>query len=176
MKEIEKLLDKYFAGKTSVQDENELKKYFHQNDIPDKLKIYKELFNFYDNEKILEINNRQFDERVVENIRKQRQSNKSFYYRIIAVAATLLLVFGSYLFFKSEKQIKKANKIVLTSNEKFAINKTIEVFVKVSKIMHSVSEPLSKFQYIKTTDKELNKLDYYNKYNKLVLKYLGAKL
>ena len=175
MKEIEKILDKYFEGETTPQEENELKNYFRQRDIPEKFRIYKELFEFYDEENNLKIDNNIFDEQFINKISNQKQSNKALYYKIIGIAATLLIVFGSYLYFRPHTAIQEKKKIVLTSKEKFAINKTIEVFAKVSAIMSRVSKPLSKFQYIEKTDKELKKLNYYNEYNKLVLKYLGEK-
>lgn len=176
MNEIEELLEKYFEGETSDAEENQLKDYFSQVEIPDKFKIYKKLFNFYASERKVKINNKKFDQKLIEKITFQKQSrNNRNFYKIIAVAASLILIFGSYLYFKPNTPKQEKKKIVLTSNQKFAINKTIEVLEKVSQIMNRASLPLSNLKYINETNQELKKLNYYNKYNKLVSKYLGVK-
>lgn len=48
---IKSLLDKYWEGETSLQDENELKMYFSSNQVDEKLKPYKSLFQFFSDER-----------------------------------------------------------------------------------------------------------------------------
>ncbi len=44
---IEILLEKYLEAKTTLAEENILKKYFSQKDVPTHLLEYKELFNYF---------------------------------------------------------------------------------------------------------------------------------
>ena len=44
---IEILLEKYLEAKTTLAEENVLKKYFSQEDVPVHLLEYKELFNYF---------------------------------------------------------------------------------------------------------------------------------
>ena len=47
---IEKLLEKYFEGLTSLFEEKELREYFQQEQIPESLEKYKPIFAFFSNE------------------------------------------------------------------------------------------------------------------------------
>ncbi len=51
MKDIDKIIDKYFEGETSLTEEKILEKYFQQASIEEKHQIYKPMFNFFSNER-----------------------------------------------------------------------------------------------------------------------------
>ena len=44
---IEKLLDKYFEGETTISEEKELKVYFTGETVPSHLEKYKDLFGYF---------------------------------------------------------------------------------------------------------------------------------
>ena len=48
---IKSLLDKYWEGDTSLQEEAELKMYFSSNEVDEKLKPFKSLFQFFKEER-----------------------------------------------------------------------------------------------------------------------------
>lgn len=48
--DIRPLLDRYFEGNTSAEEEKILRRYFTQNDLPEDLQIYTSLFRFLDDE------------------------------------------------------------------------------------------------------------------------------
>lgn len=52
---IELLLEKYFDGETTINEENELKAYFSSNEVAIHLEKYKPLFGFYIQEKTQKI-------------------------------------------------------------------------------------------------------------------------
>ncbi len=47
-KEIEQLLNKYFDGETSVEDEKRLRDFFLNDEVPEHLKKYSELFRYFE--------------------------------------------------------------------------------------------------------------------------------
>lgn len=47
---IEDLLNKYFEGETSCEEERELRRFFMQDDLPEHLQAYRPMFAFFDNE------------------------------------------------------------------------------------------------------------------------------
>lgn len=86
--DIRHLLDKYFEGDTSAEEEKRLRHYFAQGDLPHDLKIYTSIFRFLDDEStalavINEIQNDISIPRRPSLIRKLRT--------IAAIAATLLI-------------------------------------------------------------------------------------
>jgi hypothetical protein len=48
------LLQRYFDGATSLDEERELQRYFAKSDIPDSLKVYRPMFAFFDEERAVQ--------------------------------------------------------------------------------------------------------------------------
>jgi len=47
MEDIDKLLEKYFEGETSLQEESVLRNYFRASDVEERHMIYAPMFNFF---------------------------------------------------------------------------------------------------------------------------------
>ena len=62
---ITSLLEKYFDGTTSLQEETQLKNYFSSNDVDPKLVQYKPLFEFWEEEASIELDD-SFDDKILE--------------------------------------------------------------------------------------------------------------
>ncbi|MDR0824258.1 MAG: hypothetical protein LBN74_04140 [Prevotella sp.] len=80
MENIDKLLEKYFEGETTLKEESILRSYFRQTDIEERYKLYAPMFNFFAEE-------RNGNENATEKKRK-----KIPLYVWAAIAASLLLV------------------------------------------------------------------------------------
>lgn len=50
MNNIDKLLERYFEGETSVEEEAALRSFFTTGDVPGNLELYKPLFEYFDSE------------------------------------------------------------------------------------------------------------------------------
>jgi hypothetical protein len=85
---IEKLLEKYENGETSLKEEQQLKNYFSQETVAPHLEMYKPMFAYF-----LVSQQEQFTKDVPLN------TKKSLSYKWIAVAAVAVLMLGFY--FKS---------------------------------------------------------------------------
>ena len=46
-KDIESLLDKYWACETSLEEKHRLKVFFQKGDFPEHMKPYADMFNYY---------------------------------------------------------------------------------------------------------------------------------
>jgi hypothetical protein len=84
-KHIESLIEKYFEGLTSLEEERLLRKYFQEEEIAEEWEIYKPLFQFFSSE--------------IEQVQKERNGIgngkvKIIHWFGIAAAACLLLFFG----------------------------------------------------------------------------------
>ena len=94
MSNINQLIEKYFQGETSLEEENLLRAYFHQEDIPQELKIYQPLFGLLDSERTKGVGNH-FDNKVFQQIGPSQKKRSPLYplHRWMgAVAASLILV------------------------------------------------------------------------------------
>ncbi len=91
--EIEKLIEKFYGGETTLKEEELLRAYLNQKDIPKQFQAARDYFNFLQNEKELEMND-SFDEKILQTIElKEDKSNtlKVWTYRLSGVAAVILV-------------------------------------------------------------------------------------
>ena len=117
MKEIQALLNKYFAGETSLQEEQTLKAYFNSDAVDASLKSYQPLFQFFKKEKEIE-SSKVF---VVPKSKEATPSSLRFvrgglFWR--AAAAMLVIGVGSFFLLK---QFKTKDNHSIAQNERIKI-------------------------------------------------------
>lgn len=83
---IEKLLEKYENGETSLKEEQQLKNYFSQETVAPHLEMYKPMFDYF-------LGNQQ--EQFTKDV--PLKTKKVFNYKWISVAAVAVLMIGFYL-------------------------------------------------------------------------------
>lgn len=88
--DIQHLIDKYFDGESSAEEEKILRRYFTQEDLPEELKAYAPLFRFLDDEAtaLAILNEIRSEEK--RPVRRRLLSLRNLR-TIAAVAATLLI-------------------------------------------------------------------------------------
>lgn len=93
--DIEALLNKYFEGETSCEEERRLREFFATGDVPEHLLTYQPLFGYFTQE----IEKMQQEGRQVELLPPVKPFSRKVLYRSLAgVAATVLLLIGLYTF------------------------------------------------------------------------------
>ncbi|MDR2954952.1 MAG: hypothetical protein LBV43_07720 [Prevotella sp.] len=112
MNDLDKILDKYFEGETSLEEERILREYFLQEDIEEQYKSYIPLFNFFSAER---------KEIPVKPKRKRRIP----FYVIASVAASIALVMCIRIFYYLPMQNLDAKSIVYIDGQKKTDIKTI---------------------------------------------------
>lgn len=91
---IERLLDKYFEGATSREEEKQLRAFFRRPEVPAALQPYQPLFRHFDAEQQLELAD-DFDERLLARLDERPAARTRRLLLVLArVAAVLLLAFG----------------------------------------------------------------------------------
>lgn len=78
MNDIDKILEKYFDGETSLEEEKILRQYFRQPEIEERHKMYASMFNFFSQER---------KEAVIEKKKK-----KIPVYAWVSIAASILIL------------------------------------------------------------------------------------
>ncbi len=93
---IEHLLEKYWACETSLEEEEEIKKFFQQGNIPEHLQAHKPLFKYLDQEGSEEVLDAHFDHTILEVIAEDKQGKqvyvKTWYQPYMKVAAVVLVL------------------------------------------------------------------------------------
>lgn len=111
---IEKLLEKYDNGETTLQEEQQLKSYFSQETVAPHLEVYKTMFQYF-----LLTQEEQFTKDV-----PLKPSKTNTLYKWISVAAIAVLMFGIYT------QVNQPGEP--TEEQLLAYNQTMEALNLVS--------------------------------------------
>lgn len=111
---IEQLLEKYDNGETSLKEEQRLKAYFAQDNVPPHLESYKAMFQYF--------NSTQKEQYTKDVPLKPR---KSYIYQWISVAAVAVLMLGIMIPNVLGGAVSEEE---LTSEQQLAIQQTKEVF------------------------------------------------
>ena len=161
---IEKILQKYFEGDTSLQEEEQLKSFFQQDDVPPHLMSLKELFLTYSREKEIEVLDKQFDEDIMSRIESEgiismKRKRRTTIYMISGIAASILILITSFLYINIlTKSIEDT-----FSDPRIAYNEAKNIMLFVSEKLNRGTEPLN--NAITKVDQGVDKLKAMEKFN-----------
>lgn len=123
LKQIEILLEKYFEGETTLQEEKELKAYFSSNNVAPHLDVYVPMFTNFQKQKEI-----QFTKALP--LQPRKQNNVKW----IGVAASVVVLFGTLLYFNNQN----------TSKDLGTFSSPEEAFLETQKALHMVSLEVNK--------------------------------
>ena len=98
---IEKLLERYFDGDTSLEDEKILKDFFQGKSIPPHLVSLKDSFDYFSKEKTKEELDESFDQKLLTKINhielnNKRQIRQKYIYYVSGIAASVLIIISIF--------------------------------------------------------------------------------
>lgn len=144
---IEKLLEKYENGETSLKEEQQLKTYFSQETVPPHLEMYKPMFAYFS------VNQQELFTKAL-----PLKTKKVYNYKWIAVAAVAVLMLGFYL-----------KQPIVSSYQEYAYgtyNDPKEAYNEVTKQLEMISAQFNKgastVNYLNQIEKGTSTLGYLN--------------
>lgn len=141
-KRIEELLSKYYEGVSSLTEEQELKAFFEQSDVPEHLKAEQIQFNFYEAAR-QEKSSRTFepDEHVTKSVQLKPYVRTAW-----SMAASVVLVIGIYLFMqKADEPVNEYE------NPEIAYAETKKALLLISEKLNKGSRELDKLSKLNQT-------------------------
>ena len=167
---IDELLNKYFEGDTSSQEEEQLKEYFSRRDIPVKYEKYSGYFKFLLAESNVETE-KDFNIDFSNEIEKPKIYKPGFIYKIgytitaiAAVAAILIMAYIQYSSLPNKYLRLDYLKNDTYKNPELAYNETKKTLLFVSVEMNKGIEQLDKLSKFDKSINELEKISDFNKY------------
>ena len=142
LSKIEKLLERYDEGKTSLAEEKLLREYFLSNDIPENLRSYQLMFMF---------SNKQVNEKLPEQS-EEKSTNK--WYIWTSIAAIFIVAMGVFFFNDNSRNLNE-NDLGTITEEEIALEKAKETLAMVSQFMN---EGKSDLVYLKEFNNTKNKI------------------
>jgi hypothetical protein len=167
--ELSRLIEKYYSGESTEEEENKLKEYFKRSDIPEGYEAEKIIFRFYNDSADYIEPSVNFEEKIISGIdvlekEKGSQNFKRYLLPSLSAAAGLLLLAGSYFFFMHKSEPGDTFK-----DPKIAYNETIKILRDVSIKLNrgsQVLEPVGKINEMTIKSlKTINKSTRYVKQN-----------
>lgn len=150
--ELKRLVEKYYNGESSEEEENTLKDFFRKNNVPKGYEAEKEIFSYYTGLEDIPEPSIDFEARILAGIDASErvtgsQKTKRYIISVMSAAAGLLLLAGSYFFF-----VKKSETADTFTDPKIAYAETVKILRDVSfQLNHGarVLEPVSKINKVK---------------------------
>lgn len=155
---MKELLEKYFNGETSIEEENQLKEYFRSEQVGDEMKAFAPLFQAFENESVEKVSS-DFDERLFEKMGEESKvvrinTWRKTLMRIAAVGAVLL---ASY--FIMQQPPENTSEIAW---EKYEITDEDLAFEETKKALMLLSSKLNRGK--SKASKEVSKAEKVTKY------------
>ena len=168
--ELNTLLEKYYSGESTEEEESSLRDYFRKNNIPEGYEAEKIIFGYFDELTEIPEPTVDFEARILAGIDASESSRRSRIMRkyllpILSAAAGLLLLVGSYFYFSV-----RAEPMDTFTDPEIAYAETIKILSDVSSQMNRgthVLEPVGKIN--KLTKKSFETI---NKSTRIVEKNL----
>lgn len=104
--EIIKLLDKYFDGESSLQEETQLREYFNGQEVHESLRPYQPLFGFFQHEREQKLDEL-FEARLLQQLQQTEQPRlriRRLSMWVARAAAVLLLTLGGWWIYNTIQQ------------------------------------------------------------------------
>jgi len=179
--DLKRLIDRYYSGESTEEEEIALRDYFRKENIPEGYEAEKVIFGFYSEYEDIPEPSIGFEARILAGIdASDRQSAslklKKYLLPLISTAAGLLLLAGSYFFFVSRDEPRDTFK-----DPAMAYAETLKILREVSLQLNrgaQVLEPIGKMNEVtkksfetinkstRMVQKNLKSLDYLkNSYN-----------
>jgi len=164
IKKVEELLEKYYEGETTLEEEKVLKTFFTSGDVPLELSVHKSQFLYFAEASANEINDLNLDEKVfaekVDIPVVPLHSNRNRFYYLSGIAATVLLLIGLVFTF-NEDVINKPKGKVSSTNPELVFTQTRDILELVSV---NLNKGMDKMQYLGKLDQAIQKMQMLSKY------------
>ena len=162
--EIEKLLEKYFEGETSLSEEKQLRDFFASGNVPERWKNLKGYFGFVIQEQDQQIEDKDFDNKVMSAVKGNRLApivdlRRPWIYWIAGVASGVLILMA--VFFKFDPFTKRIEDTY--KDPQTAYMEARKILLYVSARFNKGTRSLEPVTALETGLKELKPVAAYNK-------------
>ena len=141
---IELLIEKYFEGETSINEENQLKDYFSSPDVAQHLDHLKPMFGYFSASK------QQHFDPIVPLLPKSRTKRKL---ALLSVAASVVVLFGAGITYFNYEDTAKVEDLGTYDNPEIAFRETQKALALLSS---NVNTGVKSVQYIQNYEDSKN--------------------
>lgn len=156
------LLEKYWNCETSLEEEEMLRRYFQQEDIPPELSRYRDLFGYFSGERAKELNG-EFDARILGMLATKKGSRHRIFSILYKVAAAVLLILSFVVindrFIQVKDQAKQIVGDTFDDPEK-ALQETRRVLMFMSEKLNRGKEEMTRLNKFRKAEEVVKNTNY----------------
>lgn len=135
---INKLLEKYYDGETSLAEEKDLRSFFETEEVPRNLKFARDQFRFYSRSYRQEHTDEDFEEKFLEKLRHLdtvalRSNRRTWMFMISSAVASIVILITLFFHFN-----------MFTRNIEDTMSNPETAYNEAKKVMYFVSEKFNK--------------------------------
>ena len=173
---IEALLDKYYEGNTTLQEEKILRDFFQSESVPDQLKSHQLLFRFFTEERIQEVFDPDFEKQLTDHFNDDYaetykinvNSKRNRFIFLTGIAAGILLLIGIYFTIQHES-FRKSILEKGNTNPGLAYNEASEALMILSSSMNSGLKEVTHLQMIDNAITSLQSFNKFYQYQQIII-------
>ncbi len=157
--ELSRLLEKYYSGRSSAEEEEVLRSFFNEADTPEGFEAEKAIFGYYSASMEIPEPSDDFEVRILNGIdesvnRRSPAGTRNLIRVVLSTAAGLFILAGSYFFFTDRNEIQDT-----FNDPEIAYAETIKILLDVSSQLNRGTrglEPIGKINEVKSKNIERN--------------------
>lgn len=154
--DIHALLEKYWKGETSQEEEETLRTWFRQPDIPDSLREASELFRYFDVARNQKIDDPAFDRKVITRVDGRRSKIRRLIVNAMRIAAgVVVLVMAVWLV---RLEIRKTDPALSTdtySDPELAFEETKKALLMISRSFNRAEREAQRINLFNEAQEEI---------------------
>ncbi len=171
-KKLDQLLEKYYKGDSTLEEEQILRQFFMNSNVPEGYEAEKMIFGYYSEEAGMVEPSVGFEERIMARVdeadnEKKARTRRNRIIPYISVAAGILILTGSYFFFS-----QKSAPLDTYSDPRIAYAETMKVLLEVSNKLNQGTQALEPVG--KMNDLKIKSFQTINKSTSIVQKNLRS--
>jgi hypothetical protein len=156
---IEELLNKYWNCETTLEEEQQLKAYFRETLIPDRLKDKAAVFRYFEAEKKKSLNDVSFEKDVIISINVPKKGKvASLVFNAMRIAAGIVVLMLAVWLVRME--VRKSTPVEMTdtyNDPKMAFEETKKALMMISKSFGTAEQQAKKINLFNEAQKDLRK-------------------
>ncbi len=169
LKRIKVLLEKYYSGESTLDEENILREYFNSEVVDSELIADKDIFLYQSQENAKSDDMPDISDQIWDTLKdidsKNVQTKKSVNYLYLRIAASIIILMGSYYLLRNEV-FNKEQDIQFSDtydNPEIAYQQAKETLLYVSAMLNNGTDHLEPIQKVSEGTEQLYKLSSFNK-------------
>jgi hypothetical protein len=159
LNKIDALLERYWSGETSLEEEEQLRDYFRRDGISEQYREAATLFRYFDAQKKKSIEDASFDAAILEKTASPKRGKVTrLLYNSMRIAAGVAVLMTAIWFVRQEVRQTTPQEMVDTYDDpKLALEETKKALLMISKSFGRAEEETKKINLINEASEEIGK-------------------